>query len=259
MKTTLLTFLMLILCAVVPAQTKMTDREFEGLKGEVKSVRTEYANVEKSQGAPPNRERKLDGENFYDKKGNLTQTLYPGTNRKLIYTLIDGFKTYKQSDIEKKPKPSDGVMLIMKGDGEPIEEPEKLFPPDERYDTKYVYEYDPKGRIAVERVFGNNGKLWSKRSFVYDDKGRVIEENLNDTGEITKFTFKYDDKGNLIERLDERTIKGREKNKDFKMVYSDYKLDSKGNWIERRQTWHLYTQGQPAIVETVFYRTIVYF
>lgn len=260
MKTTLLIFLILTFFLAVPAQKKATDKEFEGLKGAVKSVLTEYMEVINPRGLAPDKKRVKSSEYFFDKGGRLTQILYPDSNGKLIFSVIDGFKTFKSSliKIETKPKTTFNVgrSLI---EERPIEEPENLVPPDERFDFKYTYEFDSQGRVRIERQYENNGRLFRKKEFKYDDKGRVIEENVNDTVALSKFIYKYDAKGNLIETFQDRDIKGPGTDSETRTVYSDYKVDSQGNWTQRKSTSYFEVNGEPKVSATMYYRTIIYY
>jgi hypothetical protein len=251
----------LALGLTVPAQKKASDREFEGLKGAVKSVLTEYVTVLDSSGAAPDKKRVKYMEQSFDKDGRLLQILYPDYNHKVVYSVVDGFKTFISSEIKKEPdKPKIGLRLgAPLVEPSPIEEPEKLFPPDERYEQKYVYEYDAQGRVKTEREYLNNGKLNELRTFKYDDKNRVVEENVNDTVALSKFIYKYDARGNLAETLTDRDIKGPGTDSKSRTVYSDYKIDAQGNWTQRKSTWHFEVNGQPKVSAMMYYRTIIYY
>lgn len=253
MKTTLLTFLIFTFCAVVPAQKKMTDREFEGFKGEVKSVTNEFLKLDDPGN---NNTRKIESQVFFHKDGRYDHILYPSNNYKVVFQEIDGFKTFKSMEIKKEKNPP---RVTGESKREPIEKPEKIVPPDERFDQKYVYEYDSQGRFITEREYLNNGKLSKLTKIKYDDQGRIIEENVNDTIAISKFVYKYDEKGNLVEELENRDIKGAGTDSTSRTVYSGYKLDAKGNWIERKREYLSETGETSWKTEYLEYRTIVYY
>lgn len=143
MKTILTTIFILTLFVVVYPQKKVTDREFENLKGTVKSVRTDYEEIVNFRGVVSERKRLVEWEDFFDKDGRLTQSLSPNFNSRRDYNVIEGFKTYKYSPTQEK-KVYRGFYSIVVPEGTPLEEPENLFPPDERYTEKFVYRYDSK-------------------------------------------------------------------------------------------------------------------
>lgn len=258
MKQTLLIFFVMTLCLVVPAQKKVTDREIEGLKGAAKSVVEEYLTVQDSNGKAGDKKRIKSAEYFFDKDGRQTQIIY--LKNKLVYSVIDGFKTFKSYEIIKR-ETNQGLILsgIPLNEQKPIEEPEKLVPPDERFDYKYTYEYDSLNRIKIERQYGNNGRLYDKREFKYDGQGRVIEEIKNDRIANTKFIFKYDTKNNLIEQIEERVENSDGRRSKRRFTYNDYKTDAQGNWTQRKQTLYFEVNGVPNNFSSMYYRTIVYY
>lgn len=258
MKKLFLIFVAMTFCLTVSAQKKVTDREMEGLKGSVKSVFDDYMMTYVSSGPSEVNKRVKSKEYYFDKDGNLTQILYPSDNYKIIYSIIDGFKTFKNLPIKVDNNPKDKMMTRGIVEENPLEKNEKIVPADDRFDFKYVYEYDANGRVAKEKHYGNNGKLWRITIYKYDDKGQNIQENVEDTVAITKYTHKYDEKGNLIETLQERDVKNGFDSK-IKTVYSDYKFDAKGNWIERKSNYRNEARDEIYSTITIYYRKIAYY
>ena len=72
----------------------------------------------------------------------------------------------------------------------------------QKYDLKYEYKYDSKGKLIEENLY------------LYDTRGNVVEEN--------KTTYKYDSKGNKIE----------ESYSYSNGIYGDYIYDLSGEVIE---------------------------
>jgi hypothetical protein len=254
-----LVIFVLVLFSTVSAQRKVSDKDFEGLIGAVNSVI--YGSVS---AAEMDKSFWLEKPSvwevvYYDKEGNLTQTVSLGLTYKCIFKIIDGFKTDKCSDIIEKPK-YNGFYSIVVPPEKPIEEPEKLFPPDERFGTKYVYEYDSTGRIKIARYFQNNGRLTNKLTYTYDDKGKISEEISETRSNKFQTIYKYDDKGNKIEELTKSYSRVTEKN-DYqsKIVYSDYKIDSQGNWIQRKEVYTFESSDKPIVREIINFRTIIYY
>jgi hypothetical protein len=252
MKTTLTLLLVLFIGLNGIAQKKATDRELDGLEGEVKYLSNEYSEK--------NGAKRTESEYFYDKDGKLTEILYTASNFKYVYSVIDGFKTFKNVKIKKVNEPENVLRTAPIEEPKPIEKPEKLTAPDERFDFKYVYEYDSLNRIATERHFLNNNKLFRLTKYEYDDKERVRIEKVNDSVALTKFEYKYDKDGNLIKKLEDRDIKGAGFDSKNRTVYSDYKFDIQKNWTQRKSTRYYVTYGgKPEVMENYHYRTIKYY
>lgn len=255
MKTTTLLILVLFLGLHVLAQKKATDRELANLRGNVKYLSNEYPNKNKTKGSA----RTIRSEYFYERDGRLAEILYAAQNSKQIYSLVDGFKTFKEYKIKEVSEVKTIVGTTALEKEKPIEEPEKLTAPDKRFDYKYLYEYDSQGRVVTEREFGNNNKLYELIKYEYDGEGRVRVENVNDTVALTKFEYKYDRDGNLVETVEDRNIKGPGFDSKSRTVYSDYKFDAQNNWIERKDTeYSVGYDGKPTITETFHFRTIKY-
>ena len=258
MKQILLIFFVMTFCLAVPAQKKVTDREIEGLKGAVKAVFQDYMVTYVASGPTEINKRVKESEYYFDKDGALTQILYPSRNSKSVFSIIDGFKTFKSSPIKEGDEPKGFLRGVIIGKEEPIEKPEKLVPPDERFTLRYVYEYDADGRVETERHYGNNGKLWRLTTYKYGKNGLVIEEIRKETGSIHKYTYKYNNRGDLIETLRDLDFKSGV-NKKERWVYSDYKVDGQGNWTERKSIWTSKTDDRTYSSKTNYYRTITYY
>ena len=148
MKLSLLIFFIAVLCLAVPAQKKLTDRDLEGLKGAVKTVVVEYVETIDSSGGKPDKTRKKGHEYLFDKDGRMIQELY--RNYKGVFTVIDGFKTFKRYDL--KPNESKNLAkTILMSKNEPIDKTDVIGQPDERFLIKFIYQYDSQGRIIEEK------------------------------------------------------------------------------------------------------------
>lgn len=235
-------FLVMILTSVLSlsAQTKISDRDFEGLIGKVASVKLEWKQIKTFPGQSPKPDRFFLSTEFYDLNGRQTETHYESGN-KTIYSVIDGFRTF--NTVSPPPRPGESVMTAtFDTDKIPVEMSEKITKPDVRYEYKLTYEYDSKGRIIKEIQFGNNGKVWYARSFEYDKAGRLETETKNDTVAITKYKYTYDNSGLLVESFEDRNIKGAGRDSTEKIVYSKYVVDSQGNWTSREA--HIFYIGK---------------
>ena len=235
----------------VKAQGKMTDREFEGLRGKVKSVYTDDADLISVKGKRTAKFRERQFDALYDETGNITQSsmYYMGSRR--IFTFIDGEKTSKTTQFQ----PSKASMATISGSSAGGSEK----PRDERYELKYKYEYDAKGRIIEEEIYRNDGTLFSKTGYKYDEQGKLTGEVWYSDDEISRnIYYTYDAKGNLTEQkfvptgdkgfLDPSTY-----------LFRDYKFDRQGNWIQRTQTTIYTRNGKINKPERIVYRKIEYY
>lgn len=239
-------------CSTVPAQKKMTDRELEGLKGSVKSVIIEIENLNPN-GTSAGQARQKNIEYYFDKEGKVTEMVFPELNGKWIFSIIDGFKTYKNTKINKEPESNAMVVVV-----NPPKKADNTVSPDERYNGKFIYKYDVQGRVKTEEHYFNDGKLYQKTEFKYDDKGRLKEKIEDNTSGLTIYTHKYDEKGNLIEQLEDSNVKKHGVDRDSKTIYSEYKIDSQGNWTQRTETSYIKEKGESFIAKSIYYRTITY-
>ena len=243
---------LVVFCGIAAAQNRMTDRESDGLKGNVKSVMTYDSDLETKNGKMVQTERKLNFSEDYDQSGNMTQSSLYVIGVRNIYKSVDGDKTSKRENFEV-PGRRGGFF-----NAAPARE-EKLVPRDNRYDDRFKFEYDPKGRIVEERRYGNEGSLNSRWTYRYDDKGNVVEEVAYDGRLVTDRELStFDSQGNVIERkfIPVDTSKG---DTETTHRFKDHKSDKQGNWIQRRQTTIYSKNGKTIQLESIYFREITYF
>ena len=104
MKQLVLVFVILTIFITGAAQKNVSDREFDGFVGPVKSFVDAKNFLSEARETNSNEKCLLCSEAFYDVNGNLTQTIFPGLNYKCASKIIDGFQTTKCSEIVEKPK-----------------------------------------------------------------------------------------------------------------------------------------------------------
>lgn len=210
-------------------QQKMSERELDGLKGKVKSVTTVRDIIESKNYADNTLKKLRNKVELYDENGAPTESIDNEYNYRYVYAFIDGDLTGKSFQIVKKE-----TFRVEKQGSKT--EPKEEKPKDERYDFKHKYKFDDKGRIIKTNVYGNTGDLFNKIVYKYDEKGVLIEELRFDDGtDLNSQTFfKYDTNGNLIEM--KQVLHRPDKNIVSITKYSNYKIDSQGNWTERTVT-----------------------
>ncbi|MFZ1699260.1 MAG: hypothetical protein WBO10_00335 [Pyrinomonadaceae bacterium] len=205
-----------LFCLSVSAQTKMTDLEFDGYRGNVRTVSIETMPISGSGYVQLKNKRVVWEKWSYDTYGRKSEEYNPQARSRVTYRTIDGVKT-SSLKVEK---------------GEPS-------PP---LNLKFAYEYDSHGRVKAERIYLSDDKSPSLKTFEYDENGRISKNIDNELDSTTSAVYKYDNTGNLIEKIEEQKGKG-EFGSDSKRrtVYSAYKVDVHGNWTERKST--MYSDG----------------
>lgn len=244
--------LFFLLFISVAAQNKQTDRDFDGIRGSVKSVVTERADLKKSFGKMIESKRRYESEVEYDKSGNtLRRKDYNYADGALrestIYKFIDGDKVSIEEDIETPGK-------ITGSSPTEIDRTVKTLDP--RYSFKYKYKYDRDGNISEEAYYQNDGSLWM--TYVYTTKGKEKEELAYDkNGSLNqKLVRKFDDQNNEIEIIYYDT-----KNNEIngKVTFKYIEFDAKGNWT-KRQSFEGDKEGKFVMKPSeVSYRKLIYY
>jgi YD repeat-containing protein len=121
---------------------------------------------------------------------------------------------------------------------------------DPRYEHRYTYKFDLSGRITEIEDRKNDDSLWETRRFTYDAAGRVATEIIIKNGKPEfAFGFKYDAGGTRIEKESVwYYVNGEKETTVFR--YSDIKLDSRGNWTQRRVSQVEGKDAESVMIET---------
>ena len=251
MKITFILAIISLLFVNVYSQKKTTDREFNGLQGNVKSVYIEDADLEIVKGKSITKNRTMQFDELYDESGNMTQSSMYYMGDRDIFSFMDGEKISKSADFNSPTASKALIAAPAKKQSKPL---------DTRYDKKYQYEYDTKGRIIEERKYSNDGTLFLKSTYKYNDAGKPLEQILYSDEKVSEnYYYTYDSKGTLIElKFVPTGIDG-----DTNIIihrFKDYILDVQGNWIQRTQTT-IYTdsEGRKKEIQSIYYRKIEYY
>ena len=253
MKLLILTMLILLLTTPAFAQKKITDAKLEGLKGNVKSVVTETVDLQEQNGKSVEVPRVLESQYDFDENGNRTQVLSYLFNDKSTYALVDGEKTYKSSHIKEDKKP----LLATTISGGTSDNNSKARDP--RYSIKLKYDYDSAKRILEVKIYLNDGKFVGRNVYKFDEKGFLKQED--GYGEILqdrKIIYKYDAAGVEIEH-EYTSVQVRGAGGTMYFVFTDYKFDAEGNWIQRTQNFSYEKGINSKVKRTVYYRKISYY
>jgi hypothetical protein len=249
--------LSLFCAAVVCAQRKQTDREFEGLKGPVKSVSVEKAVLKEQEGRQVEERRVMVESATYNVNGNRVNDARYDSGGDLLVKNV-----YRDADAGKVVDTYVRLPLITAemaeaGSGGTVrpDRPPKTGPPLlQRGPEKYKYKYDDRGNIRemsieykgrVRRRVVYNLKEGRKELLSYED-GKDLDYQRVET---------LDAQGNVIESTVADTVLS-----DQKHSYTAYEFDARGNWVKRVKSEWTTEGGKPRFVPVqVEYRTIVYF
>ena len=225
-----------------------TDADDEGLRGPVKSVRTEiqYASEKPlTQGGTRswlttyNEKRNKVRTESYDFKDNLILIT--------VYGYIDGSRVSASKYIQREY----GLPVGSGGGGYAPSNKEM----DSRYQQRFTFKYDEKKRLIEKTDYSSNGDL--RQRSVYKYEGNQKEELVySGNGELMwRHLYMLDDKGNVIERTDF----GRDGSVSSKVSYT-YDFDSNGNWTKRTMSRGVVTEQLRQLnPPSVHVRTITYY
>jgi hypothetical protein len=223
--------LLVVICVLffscIGYSQRMTDRDLEGFRGNVKVVES-WSEQQGPDGKPVKKPEVMNIE-AYDIEGNRVSETSYWTGEKNTYFVLDGDRVAKTERITNDPR----VKIQMLGT---IETGGQKKPKDKRFDERYKYEYDKSGRITELKQYFSDGKLWLTKKFTYDTAGRIILEKgtIEDRPRYQE-SLTYDSNGNEIESVYVDYDSQGKKDTDY-FKYTNYKFDKAGNWIERTET-----------------------
>jgi hypothetical protein len=225
-----------------------SDANDEGLRGPVKSVRTEIQYLSETPFTKMGVRSWLE---TYDPKGNqLRRESYDFKNNLeliTVYGYVDGSRVAAFKRIDREYGPPGGI-----GAGGYLPSNRKEDP---RYQHRYEFKYDDKRRLIEQTNFRSNGDTVErsvykyegnhKEELVYSQKGSLVRRHLN----------VLDDKGNTVERTDYAA----DGSVYAKTSYT-YEFDSRGNWIKRTTSYTTNNEQLRKLnAPSVQVRTITYY
>lgn len=243
----LLFAIVLLLLSAFPthAQKPESEREFDGLKGAVKSEVMESAKITIVDGKQVESSRQTIRIVYYDEAGNKTRVEYyeDGFLQTVrVYSDLDGNRVVKSKEVPASKVMSGGVG------------PRRLnsnLKRDTSFTTTFRFKFDAKGRRIEEAVINDNGNTSSRRVFKYDATGNLIEQtSYKGDRRLSTITYKIDSNGNPVEESHDTMIK---------YFYTYEEFDEKGNWIKQTIKSVFKTREKPSEYHSVTYRTLVYY
>ena len=223
-----------------------TDAGDKGLRGPVKSVRTEIQYLYDSPLTNVGTKVSL---TTYNEKGNMLRTDSYDFKNNLeqitVYGYLDGARVSTSKTIQHEYDPP-----LVRRFGDISSKPM-----DPRYRHRFEFKYDDKKRLIEQTRFLSNGVTLER--YVYKYEGSQKEELVYLEGGASDLRYReiLDDKGNVIEQ----TYVERNGSVSSKTSYT-YEFDSHGNWT--KQTSYESAAGkavrrpQPRIIRL---RTITYY
>ncbi len=229
------------------AADKKSDKELDGFKGPVGSVRIERAAINNETGKAVEGQRTRSFKLRYSEKGELAERIYYNgewiSSVHFFHTDTPGVK--KEEVFERNP-----IAASAPQDSNPTV-PQ---PAENKLVFKHVFQYDNKGNRIENSVFANFDQPFGKDIYVFDDKGNNVEfKSYNERGRLVlKSTFTFDNKGAIA-----TSSSYDEAGKLLEKRSYAYEFDAQGNWIKQTASKVL-ANGKIEPLE-VIYRTISYF
>jgi len=244
-----------LLAAAAHAQKPRTDRQNEGLKGPVKSIVVESAELKKQGGQYVEGPRSLQARATYDAEGNRTndeEYIDGELWTKREYRYVGGVAV---ADIHQKYVL--GVIPSSAATPDPKPAPPTKPPPMRRFTEKYRGKYDAAGN-AVELVIEEDGRVRNRLTYRREGGRKETRGYVEQGSEKLHYRVveTFDAGGNLV-GVEDITGTGHVLQKS---TYGDYKFDERGNWIKRLVSDWADEGGKPRFEPArVEYRTITYF
>lgn len=231
------------------AQKLKSDAEDHGLKGKVKIVLVESEDLS---GTLSVQGRKPSSTSYYNEQGNITKRVlfdYRGNPFDLtVYGYLDGDRVSSSKTIRYEYDPPPMGVIAVPGQPQPAYDP--------RFDYKYKYRYDDKGRLAEMWMYMSNGELGLR--YVYNLKDNQRERLVYSAdGKLNqKYVETLDNKRNMIE---ETIFEVKDDSVRNKYLYT-YEFDKQGNWIKKTASKQVIKDGKPFFEPSfLHHRTITYY
>lgn len=229
---------------------KLTDADFEGLKGKVKYVREIVSKKKKLIGLIPKESIMNCYDYYYNTKGNFikvqyindgkigNQQLYEYDDRNNQIYIIYVYEG-QENDTIVKVFDDNGVILKTKGnlfenseykynDVGILQSITTYFSDDSFYIENYLIDKNGNPYDCIK--YNKDNKIVERNTYDFDNKGNLLKTELyNEELFLVNTTKnKYNDKNDIIEENFINYKRGFEYTNTFK-----YKYDTKGNWLKQ--------------------------
>lgn len=248
---------LLLLSVHIAAAQARADRERDGLKGKVKSVRVEMSQTARRDGRDVEDVRKLMEVRNYDEQGNRTE--------ELRYSFVKGsleertvFSRDAAGNQLRVTYGPNGIMTSRAVDsfdrmGHPTES--ITYDPNGAVIRRGVSRYDANGRPIEGLMYNGDGSLSNKTIYLYDPQGKYLGFELrNASGNIMMKVTQNADSYEVARYDNEGAVEYRST-----AQAPAYEYDSQGNWIKQTTRSSQTRAGITEEVIQVQYRTITYY
>lgn len=242
--------------SIVAQKRTTTDREFYLLKGPVKTVQVERAEIKSREGQATERPRRLLSLTTYDEKGNMLEELRykddGSIQDKRVFT-HDGVRP--QTEVVYK---ADGTVMsksFYSYDSEGRLSGSSVYAADGVLLRKAIRTYGPDGKLAEAALYNPDGSLMNKTNFKYDSEGKQVEDIVyNSSDQVIQRSARNGDQFNLILYNGDGTIFHQSSRQA-----PTQEFDSHGNWIKQKALVTVTHSGLTEESAEVIYRTITYY
>lgn len=222
-----------------------SDAADEGLRGPVKSVRTELQYLSKTPVTESVRGSSL---TTYNKSGNKLRTesydFKNNLDRIEVYGYLDGSRVSASKFIQREYSLPVGTTRLFSNKKS-----------DPRYQHRFEFKYDEKKRLTEVTRFLSNGEILERSVYKYEGNQKEKVVYSENGSLVRRDLYILDDKGNEIEN----TGFSRDGSVYAKRSYT-YEFDSNGNWIKRTSSGNVVSDRRPPLEPpSVLLRTITYY
>ncbi|MEQ1763007.1 MAG: hypothetical protein ABL984_07675 [Pyrinomonadaceae bacterium] len=224
-----------------------------GIRGNVRRIFTEYQESTESPRFPSSDER-------FGRSGDLEIEIeyfdeHPSHFRTLGW--LEGKRVVRAESTMFRlgePGPNEKQITMITDIGPPPTE-EELKIRDTRFDSRYERTYDSEGRIVTEKTIGNQGRIYSVKTFSWKPEQKVTVSGGGRGDFYNKTIEVIGADGHVSE---ERSCDETEKECDISLY--KYENDPKGNWIVKRSFEKQTVRGKVSLKPSgTYFRKIEYF
>jgi hypothetical protein len=253
MKTALLLFsLALALSQALPSQNN-SDRERQGLKGQAKRVFVGWSPLSEGWAAEVGAVCRRESQEF-DPQGRLTLlVLYTDAcgsgELRHYYSFDEDGSALERLDASRASTIGLSPDAPSSAKGRDRSEP---------FTARHAFRYDAGGRKVEASVTRPNGKLIYKVLYTYDSQGRWTGwESREGDGKLQgKYVLTYEGEGAFPTSSLSVGADGKPYSKS---TYSNYRVNSRGDWVERKETTERLDYPRRPKTVALAYRSITYY
>lgn len=243
------TILFALFASAAPAQTRQTDKEFDRMRGPVKTVVLEYSEFRPVGDQWLEQPRVLNSSVTYDKDGNWTQTKRYDSQGRLSESLNFSYLGKERVALADDVLRPDAIAVVT-----PLPRGTRIDP---RYSHKFIYVYGKDGQRLQESHYLSGGFLALRSVFRRVGKRTVTLVYGHDGKLSTRTEALLDENGNELE------VVVHPDDLPFKWMFQYTDFDAQKNWTKRIE-WRVPRDSTPKDFPnlkpwSIEYRSITYY